>query len=144
MSVRWLIGSVGCGLAGGEREGDADDDSRYHLMPRERQFYDAAAEDEEGEREGRERGKEREWSGENGRREKLLTDGEGGRGRADSDRQTKAGMHSPPVCLLPQFPHSTHTCSDWANRAFVSSRSLTPLFHSAWERAERASNRSAF
>ena len=51
MSVRWLIGSVGCGLAGGEREGDADDDSRYHLMPRERQFYDAAAEDEEGERE---------------------------------------------------------------------------------------------
>ena len=65
-SVRWLIGSVGCGLAGG---GEGDD--RYHLMPRERQFYDAAAaEDEEG---------EREWSGENGRREKLLTDREGGR-----------------------------------------------------------------
>ena len=40
-------------------------------MPRERQFYDAAAaEDEEG---------GREWSGENGRREKLLTDREGGR-----------------------------------------------------------------
>ena len=36
----------------GGREGD----DRYHLMPRERQFYDAAAaEDEEGERERMER-----------------------------------------------------------------------------------------
>ena len=90
MSVRWLIGSVGCGLAGGEREGDADDDSRYHLMPRERQFYDAAAEDEEG---------EREREGREGRREngavkmedvrnfsQMEREGEGGRTRTDKQK----------------------------------------------------------
>ena len=89
-------------------------------MPRERQFYDAAAaEDEEG---------EREWSGENGRREKLLTDREGGRegGRTGPTNKSWHAFASS-SCLFASklVPPLARTCSDWANRTLVSSRSLT-------------------
>ena len=72
--------------------------------------------------------REGEWSGENGRREKLLTDRrEGGR---DRGRQTKAGMHSHFsvllllfVCFL-NFPLALVQIGP-INRTRLSSRSLT-------------------
>ena len=103
-SVRWLIGPVGlrsCRVS----KGAAGD--RYHLMPAARE---SASFTMRLKREG-------EWSGENGRREKLLTDRmEGGIG---ADKQKLACIlipsSLPPVCLLPQF--STRTCADWANQS---------------------------